>query len=319
MAFDPPAALAEVLALETGGHARDRLRVAAEGLSERYRSGAAIPASLTPVERGAYLAVRFPSTYAIAASVWHHVRARLGELSFASVLDAGAGPGTASLALHAAAGPCPVTLLERDHGWRSPALRLANSLGADAQFVEGDLAGLGALPAHDAVLASHVLNELPASARLDATLKLWSLAQGLLLVIEPGTPSGYATIRSVRELVLARGGHVVAPCTHDMACPVKGDDWCHFDVQVERSALHRAVKSGSLSHETGKFSYVALSRRDLGPRLGGRIVRRPIRGSGHAHFDVCAAGAIERVTISKRQGAVWRAARDLAWGELLER
>jgi ribosomal protein RSM22 (predicted rRNA methylase) len=318
MAYDPPVALAEAVAQETSGHARDRLRAAAAGLSERYRTGVAIPATLTAEERAAYLAVRFPSTYAIAAAVWRHVSERLGGLAFATVLDAGAGPGTASLALQAVAAPCPTTLLERDPGWRSAALKLAGSLGTDARFVQGDLGVLGNLPGHDAVVASHVLNELPASARTDATLQLWGRAQGLLVIIEPGTPAGFEAIRSVRQAVLDRGGHIVAPCTHDLGCPVTGDDWCHFDVQIERSALHRAVKSGSLSHETGKFSYVAISRREVGPAPGGRIVRRPIRGSGHVHFDVCASGTIERVTVSKRHGAAWRTARDLSWGEILE-
>jgi ribosomal protein RSM22 (predicted rRNA methylase) len=52
--------------------------------------------------------------------------------------------------------------------------------------------------------------------------------------------------------------------------------------------------------------------------LAGRIVRRPIRASGHAHFDLCREGRIERVTVSRRQRDEWRAARDALWGDLLD-
>jgi ribosomal protein RSM22 (predicted rRNA methylase) len=38
----------------------------------------------------------------------------------------------------------------------------------------------------------------------------------------------------------------------------------------------------------------------------------------YAHFDVCRAGEIRRVTVSKRQGDAWRAARDTDWGDLLD-
>lgn len=318
MPFDPPPPLAAALARETGEHARIDLRAAAETLSNTYRAGRSIPESLTPPARAAYLAVRFPATYAIAARVWEQVLARHPTSGIHTVLDAGAGPGTASLALGAATGALRATLLERDAGWRAPALRLAAAIGVAADFVPGNLASLAKLDRHDAVVASHVLNELSIDARTSVVGALWAAAGEMLVLIEPGTPSGFASIRVARDMIISRGGHVVAPCMHGLGCPVQGQDWCHFDVQVERTALHRAVKSGSLSHESGKFSYVALSRTAPPAVAAGRIVRRPIRASGHAHFDLCREGRIERVTVSRKQGDAYRRARDAVWGDLLE-
>jgi ribosomal protein RSM22 (predicted rRNA methylase) len=318
MPFDPPPPLTAALARETGDHARIDLRAAAETLSNTYRAGHSIPENLTPPARAAYLAVRFPATYAIAARVWEQVLARHPVSGIHTVLDAGAGPGTASLALGATLGALRATLLERDVGWRAPALRLAAATGIAAEFVPGNLALLGGVARHDAVVASHVLNELAVDARTRVVGALWAAAGEMLVLIEPGTPSGFASIRAARDLILSRGGHVVAPCTHGLGCPVQGQDWCHFEVQIERTALHRAVKSGSLSHESGKFSYVALARTALPAEAGGRIVRRPIRASGHAHFDLCREGRIERVTVSRKQGEAYRRARDAAWGDLLE-
>lgn len=318
MPLGPPRMLADALARETSAHTRVALQTAAQDLSQRYRSGTSIPATLSPITRAAYLAARFPSTYAIAASVWQRIIARLGGPAEGSVLDAGAGPGTASLALCAISGPRAVTLLERDAGWRDTALRLAHVMQSQPRFIAGDLGTASGLSLHATVVASHVLNEMPRESGLAAVLGLWRLAGNLMVLIEPGTPSGFAAIRTAREAIMQQGGHVIAPCTHARACPIAEGDWCHFDVQVERTALHRAVKSGTLSHESGKFSYLAMTRRPAAPLDGGRIVRRPIQGSGHVHLDVCIQGRIERQTISRRQGAAYRQARDLVWGDLLE-
>lgn len=303
--------------IETASGARAALRNHAAALSSRYRSRSGIPVALSAAERAAYLATRFPATYAGALSAWRMVEARGGLPAPRSVLDAGAGPGTASLALADVVAPGRVTLLERDAGWRDTALRLATAMGHAADFVPGSLEA--ALPggAHDAVVAAYALNELPADAQVAAALRLWAATGHMLLVIEPGTPAGFATVRAVRAAIVAQGGHVLAPCTHDAPCPVAGDDWCHFAVEVQRSSLHRAAKGGTLAHETEKTSFVALARHPAGAGDSGRIVRRPIRAKGHVHLDACRAGRIERVTFSRRQGERYRQARDCAWGDLL--
>lgn len=303
--------------LETATGSRGAMRHHAAALSSRYRSRSGIPVSLTPDERAAYLATRFPATFAAALSAWRMIEARGALPAPRSVLDAGAGPGTASLALAGIIAPERVTLLERDGGWRDTALRLAAAMGHAADFVPGTLEA--ALPAgpHDAVVAAYALNELPAAAQLAAAQRLWMATGDVLLVIEPGTPAGFATVRAVRAAILAMGGHVAAPCTHDAPCPVAGDDWCHFAFEVQRSSLHRAAKGGTLPHETEKASFVALARRPVAAEAAARIVRRPIRAKGHVHLDVCRAGGLERVTFSRRQGERYREARDCAWGDLI--
>jgi ribosomal protein RSM22 (predicted rRNA methylase) len=313
-----PASLAAVLAQETAGHERRGLAEASESLSMSYRSRSGIRRNLSPVERAAYLATRFPSTFSVARIVWREVRALSAHLPLSSILDAGAGPGTASWAACASESPTRVTLLERDSGWQSSATAFARAMGADMKFVSGHLETLQGLSAHDAVIASYSLNELAPAQQRESVQLLWRLASSLLVIIEPGTPAGFATINAARRLVLDAGGHVIAPCTHQQACPVTGDDWCHFDAHVERTSLHRTLKSGTLSHEREKFSYVAFVRAPGVAPEAGRVVRRPIRASGHAHFDVCRAGEIRRVTVSKRQGDAWRAARDTDWGDLLD-
>src|SRR5512146_1882196 len=80
----------------------------ARQLSERYRRGDFASAPLrTAADRAAYLAVRLPATYAACASVFGELARRMSAVKLEprprpgtvnSMLDLGAGPGTAAWA-----------------------------------------------------------------------------------------------------------------------------------------------------------------------------------------------------------------------------
>src|SRR5258708_36899331 len=81
-----------------------------------------------------------------------------------------------------------------------------------------------------------------------------------LLIVEPGTPAGYARIIALRGQLIAAGAHVAAPCPHDGKCPLEAPDWCHFIQRLPRSRAHQQVKGAELPFEDEKFAYVALTR-----------------------------------------------------------
>ena len=96
---------------------------------------------------------------------------------------------------------------------------------------------------------------------------------------------------------------------------IPGKDWCHFSVRVNRSSVHRRLKSAELGYEDEKFSYVAAVR-EAGPRRPGRVVRRPTLGKGLVSLYLCTPGeGLARQVVSKRQGPLYRAARDVGWGD----
>jgi ribosomal protein RSM22 (predicted rRNA methylase) len=187
------------------------LKQAAAELSAAYREGRPVPGAWTPEVRvAAYLATRMPATYAAAAAALRSV----GSLPVGSLIDIGAGTGSASLAAQLYfPGLKTVTLVERDAAFADAARELL----PNARILRENFLKMPAFPANDLVIAAYSLGE---SLQSGLILRLWQAAQMALVLIEPGTTRGFSLIRQAREQLLASGAHLVAPCPHANACPM---------------------------------------------------------------------------------------------------
>jgi ribosomal protein RSM22 (predicted rRNA methylase) len=170
------------------------------------------------------------------------------------------------------------------------------------------------LPSHNVVVCSYALGELPTEKAIAVAQAAWRATQQAVVFIEPGTMAGFALIRALRDELLRGGGHLLAPCPHANACPMSENDWCHFAARVERSALHRQLKAGSLSYEDEKFSYVILAKHPV-PSVSARILRRPQVQSGFVQLSLCSAEGLQNITISRRNKDGFKRARKAAWGD----
>jgi ribosomal protein RSM22 (predicted rRNA methylase) len=280
------------------------LKRAAEALSESYRSGAAVRIG-TPERAAAYAAVRMPATFAAAFSALSQMRERLGDRAITSVLDIGAGSGGASLAAAELFPGAAFTMLERDAALSS----LAKEWLPGARVMTADVNNTCAFPESDLVIAAYSLGEL-GRAPIEA---LWRAARVALIVIEPGTPAGYALIRKLREALLASGAFIAAPCPSAAACPLEPTDWCHFAARAERSRVHRMLKGADLGYEDEKFSYIAVTREQVAPAPA-RIIRRPAQMPGLIQLEVCTPAGTETVKVTKRDREAFRTARRSMWG-----
>ncbi|MGB6453796.1 MAG: small ribosomal subunit Rsm22 family protein, partial [Streptosporangiaceae bacterium] len=184
------------------------------------------------------------------------------------------------------------------------------------------------LPAADLATVSYVLGELTTAQQAAIVTLAVRMAPAVVLV-EPGTPAGHRRILAARELLLAAGYLLVAPCPHRDACPLAAAaDWCHFAARLPRSAVHRQVKGAELGYEDEKFSYVAAVRPD-NPRPGalsepvlpaGRIVRRPQQRKGLVTLEVCRRdGTAGPELIGKSAREIYREARKSSWGDRWDR
>lgn len=310
-------ALDETLASVPAG----QLKAVAASLSARYREAPLQRRGLllrSSADVAAYAAVRLPATYAAVRAALAQMQEALPGWDPGTLLDAGAGPGTAMWAAAAVwPGISEVKLIERD----VEMIRLGKHLAAQAvagpvrqaQWLAEDLSRLMALPEHDLVTAAYVIGELSEQNQDALVARLWQATRGALVLIEPGTPSGFARVRRARDQLLAAGAHMAAPCPHAAACPVTGADWCHFAQRLERSSLHRQVKGADLSHEDEKFSFVGVSRSAARPIVG-RVIRHPQVRSGHVRLEICAPEGLRSEVVARSQGERFRKAKDLRWG-----
>jgi ribosomal protein RSM22 (predicted rRNA methylase) len=315
--MQPPSELLAVVEQETSRFERGQLARAAAELTERYkRESAASPAIGREVHRAAYLAVRLPATYAAAGHVFRQVHAFAPQLEIKTMLDLGAGPGTALLAAKQVFPALErATLLEADAGWLKPGRLLTATLALEAQWLQRDLRAPGDLAPHDLVVISYALGELPQAAGESLLRRAWQCATKLMVIVEPGTMRGFAGINATRSWLLANRANIVAPCPHHSACPMDAaGDWCHFAQRVERTSLHRSLKGGSLGHEDEKFSYLAAAREPVALPQS-RIVRHPQRHRGHVQLTLCTAEGIAMRTIAKSRKQAYKEARQADWGD----
>jgi ribosomal protein RSM22 (predicted rRNA methylase) len=188
-----------------------------------------------------------------------------------------------------------------------------------SRWVRADLSGPWQAGASDLVVLSYALGELREEQQEPLVRRLWEVAGGLLIIVEPGTPEGFKRILRMRSLLLACGAALSAPCPHCGPCPMEGCNWCHFSARVARSRLHRQAKGSVLPYEDEKFSYlvaVKVQGQEAITRPA-RVLRHPQVRKGHIKLELCSADGLKQVTVSKSQGDQYRLAKELKWGSAM--
>jgi ribosomal protein RSM22 (predicted rRNA methylase) len=304
------------------GIAVRELAIVAANLSQRYRNerrdGKGHVA--TRQDTLAYIATRLPATYAAVRAAFAATAEACPDFSPRTVLDVGAGPGTALWA----AADCWNRIADASMVEVSPVFAaLGQDLAADAELPNGvwhvaDIASASIEgEPRDLVTAAYVLNELAPAARLRVVEQLWRATAQMLIIVEPGTPAGWQRIVEARAQLIEAGGYVITPCSHGHACPLQSPDWCHFAQRVSRSRLHKQAKGAEVPWEDEKFSYVAVSRKPL-TGVGRRVIARPRKGSGHLTLKLCNPdGTATNEVFSRREGELFKRARRCEWGSLL--
>lgn len=262
----------------------------------------------------AYASSRMPACYAVLFRVFDELHLQLPHFAPRTMLDFGSGPGTAIWAAREVWEQYPqrVTAIEPSDAMVKLAADLqhaqraqqpSNSSTYTIQWhrqlhpsmlpTKKSKAQQISRQTYDLVVASYVLTEMSSdAARQQAVDMLWRQTKDVLVLIEPGTPSGSAHVRHARTQVLSggssssalkqsqkcthpeapskqsqpAGAHVVAPCPHDGNCPMEGTkSWCHFAQRFQRSDLQRRHKvlpggHGARTYQDERFSYVVLRR-----------------------------------------------------------
>ncbi len=263
---------------------------------------------------GAYLLFYWPVSYLQA-------RATISELPRRprAVLDLGSGPGPMAFAA-LDAGASEVVAADRS----ARALATARALAADAgeplatrewnPSRAHPLSELAQGRRFDLVTVGHVLNELfpgpDADARRAGLLEEAAslLAPGgSLLVVEPALRDTSRALLRVRDLLVARGFAVRAPCLFRGACPAlaRETDWCHAERAIEPPPLVAQLgKAAGLRKEAVKMSYLVLAPKgeawpEPPPGRVFRIVSEPLASKGRLRYMGC--GPEGRVGLSLQE------------------
>lgn len=289
------------------GVSRKDLALRVEKLSRAYRAGGTSLEIREPLDALAYAVTRAPATYAGARAVLGRLKVAMPDFAPASLLDVGAGPGSASWAAAELWPGLSVAMLDRNPQFRALAARLM----AGAQVAAGEVHA--PKPKAELAVANYVLAEFPQSQAGAIARALWQAAEQVLVLVEPGTPQGFGRIRAARAALIAAGAHVAAPCTHDKACPLTDPDWCHFVQRVQRSRDHKLAKGADAPFEDERYSYVVVTR--VAVAKGARIIKPVVETKPGLTLPLCDGEGLRNQFVARRDKEAFRRARKLEWGD----
>jgi ribosomal protein RSM22 (predicted rRNA methylase) len=315
---DLPAELKAALDARLQGLSRIDAAGRAALISQTYRDGGGSGTIRTEIDALAYALVRMPATYAAVTASLNALREIAPRFAPASLLDVGAGPGTAAwAAAEAFSSLKSFTLLDANHALRALALDIGRGSARlrEMTYQRGDArAALADAEAADLVVASYMMAEVNDAEQGAVTELMWTKTRDTLLIVEPGTPAGYARILAARRQLIASGAHVAVPCPHDGECPLAAPDWCHFTQRLPRSRAHKQLKSAELPYEDEKFAYVALTRAPVA-RHPARVLAQPDVNKVEVTAKLCTAEGLVIARIPRRAKGDYSAARRWRWGD----
>ncbi len=266
----------------------------------------------------AYLAARLPATYAAVRASLDSAAEVCPDFAPQSMLDVGAGPGTALWA----AKDCWSSLENATMIEASPAIRaVGSSLAGKSGFASLDWRAGDVVkekldfPQADLVTIAYVLDELAPDDRRRLVAQLWASARQMLVIVEPGTPAGWQRILDARRALIGLGALIAAPCPHQLECPLVAPDWCHYSRRVARSRIHRMTKDAEVPWEDEKFIYLAAARQPS-EAVEARVIAPTRVGGGKVSLKLCKKdGTAEERLFTKRDGEFFRWARRADWGD----
>jgi ribosomal protein RSM22 (predicted rRNA methylase) len=313
-----PPELKAALDARLQGVSRGKAAARAAAISKTYRDGGGSGTIKSETDALAYALARMPATYAAITASLNALCEIRPDFAPGSLLDVGAGPGTAGWAAAEAFSSLKrFTMLDANEALRVLALDLARGSApfGDLKYEKGDArAALTEAEPADLVTASYMIGELSEREREALAEAMWAKTRETLVIVEPGTPAGYARIIALRQQLIAQGAHVAAPCPHDQNCPLTSPDWCHFAQRLPRSQAHKQVKGAELPFEDEKFSYVALSRAPVAQHPA-RVLAQPAVGKAEISAKLCTPDGLAMTKMPRRDKTGYARARRWRWGD----
>ncbi|KAL5466749.1 hypothetical protein EMCRGX_G030898 [Ephydatia muelleri] len=306
-----------------------------------------------------YAASRLQATYGVTFRVLAEIAHMVPSFKPETLLDFGSGLGTAVWAAHQLWGESIYEYLcvdtSQEMGEMARLLRLGGQTATGNTVLENEsIPGVffrQYLPVsgkvkYDMVVAAYTLGEIPTIRwRKISLASLWRKTRDFLVLVEPGTWSGYYNILEARDFLLnsptwadpeylqdtsdgdgttLQGGHIFAPCPHSQKCPLADGSRvpCHFAQRVHLSFTQRNSVLRHSGFHIEKFSYLILRKGEKAKVTDNpsRLLEPVKKRTRHAIYKLCCPdGQAREVILSKSKTPdAYRAAREKRWGDLLE-
>lgn len=292
----------------------------AKSISKRYRENDNDGERLVTKQNEAiaYALSRMPATYESVSNVIGQVL-ELNKFKIGSVLDVGAGTGSATWALYDNTECRDFTCLEREDEMINVGSRLMeeSEISNCTKWMKFDIISDNISKKYDMIISSYMINELSKESIKSVIDKMWNATNNALVILEPGTPRGFSNIREIRSYLLNKNAQIIAPCTHQLQCQIGENDWCQFTCRIQRSKIHKMLKDGEAPYEDEKFSYIAFSKQ-FPVRANNRILRHPKINKGYSEYTVCTENGIKNIRLSKKDGDIYKKAKKKMAGDSLE-
>ena len=304
-----PILLKEKLEQEIDEIELKKLKQSAQNISEKYRDKSSNKMSTRLIasreDAVAYAVSRMPATYGAVCVALKHSLEMMQNAEITSLLDVGAGTGTATWAVNELLKIESNICVENEDYMLNLGQKLMKNEIDNVQWIKKNIITDNIEEKADLVISSYVLNEIKAENRNQILEKLWNSTEKLLLIIEPGTPEGYNQIKEIRDYFIKK------------ECKISKNDWCAFSCRIARTKVHKLLKEGEAPYEDEKFSYIAVSKMKTDKK--DRILRHPKIENGRITLKLCTTeGDIEKTTITKKEKEKFKIAKKLNNGDILK-
>jgi ribosomal protein RSM22 (predicted rRNA methylase) len=155
------------------------------------------------------------------------------------------------------------------------------------------------------LLISHVISELSEKELLELAYNATTAEE--VIWVESGSHELSRKLGSMRKIFLEVGYHLIAPCTHESACPMfqekQARDWCHFFAQpptgiFQSSFWHEASRELGIDLRSLPYCYLAFSKKrpTSSQSNAERLIGKPRALKGYGKLLCCSpAGLCERL------------------------
>lgn len=279
-----------------------------------------------------YLALRVPSTYSQIYGALSSVQELNPGWKPSSVLDIGSGPGTAVwAALEVFPKVLDAVCIEKDKNFVEIGKTIFQSLSDIT--VDWQTTNLtSSLPrvnkGYDLVVLANVLNEMDERTREKTIQFAYNHCTGVLVIIEPGTPDGFESIKQVSKQLNFYQTTLIAPYIENSFI---NSEEINFIQKIKRPEFQKRVRQLQRKNqqperlnllppsdwEESKYFYLAYSK--FKPEISpmGRLIARPKLFKPFVELKVLTKDGIKIEKVFKKDRIKYKQAKKLKWGDII--